>query len=95
MTHRIPIRNLPRDFTKAIHDHIRVYSVTMLMADRVQDHSVIPCSGTLCSFGSKAGIVTARHVWEEARKHEMLIEITARNSMLLKTKSIGAGVSKT
>ncbi len=93
-TIRIPIRNLPKDFTKAIHDHIRLYSVTMLMAESLEDNRVIPCAGTLCSFGSKAGIVTARHVWEEARKHKILILMTGRNHKLLDTDSIAPAVPK-
>jgi len=88
----IPIRNLPKDFTKAIHDHVRLYSVTMLMAESIEDDRVIPCSGTLCTFGHKAGIVTARHVWEEARKHETLIMMTGRGYKLLKTESIAPAV---
>jgi hypothetical protein len=87
-SHRILIRNLPKNFTKTIHDHIRLYSVTMLLAESIKDDSAIPCSGTLCTFGSKAGIVTARHVWEEIQKHEVLIMMTGRNQKLIKTKNI-------
>lgn len=90
----IPIPNLPEKFTKAIHAHIRLYSVTMLMAESLQDDNVIPCSGTLCSFGSKTGIVTAKHVWQEARKHETLIVMTSRGSKPLKTDSIVPAVPK-
>jgi len=84
----VPIRNLPEKFTKSIHDHMRLYSVTMLMAENIEDVTVIPCSGTLCSYDSKAGIVTARHVWEEARKHKSLIVMTDRGPLALKTEKL-------
>lgn len=87
-TIRVPIANLPEDFTKSIHDHIRLYSVTMLMAESMEDDNVIPCSGTLCSFDSKAGIITAGHVWEAARKHKKLILMTDRGPFPLKTESL-------
>lgn len=87
-TVQVPIRNLPEEFTKPIHDHIRLYSVTMLMSENIEDIAVIPCSGTLCSFESKAGIVTARHVWEEARKHKSLIAMTDRGPLALETEKL-------
>ena len=87
-TIRVPIANLPEEFTKPIHDHIRLYSVTMLMAASIENDTVTPCSGTLCSFDSKAGIITARHVWEEARKHNTLILMTDRGPFPLKTESL-------
>ncbi len=84
----VPIRDLPEDFTKSIHNHMRLYSVTMLMTDSVENDAVIPCSGTLCSFESKAGIVTARHVWEEACKYRLLIIMTDRGPLALKTEEL-------
>lgn len=87
-TIRVPITNLPEESTKSIHDHIRLYSVTMLMAENIEDDTVKPCSGTLCSFGSKDGIITARHVWEEARNHKTLILMTDRGPFPLKTESL-------
>jgi len=87
-TVQVPIRNLPDKFTKSIHAHVRLYSVAMLMAEEIEDIAAIPCSGTLCSFAFKAGIVTARHVWEEAKKHKSLILMTDRGPLILETKKL-------
>ena len=84
----VPILSLPPEFTEPIHKHIRLYSVTMLMAESVEDDAVIPCSGTLCSFDAKVGILTCRHVWDEAQKHKMLILVTRRGPFPLTIKDM-------
>lgn len=57
----IQISKLPRKMIQDIRDKIRLYSVAMVI-DLDDDKGVIPCSGTLCKFGEKYGILTARHV---------------------------------
>lgn len=84
----IKIPDLPEDFRKDIHDHTRLYSVTMLMADDDQTEEVVPCSGTLCHIKSAFGILTARHVWEEARKYKILIMLTFRGPFRILTSDI-------
>lgn len=34
---------------------------------------VLPCSGTLVEVAGNKGIVTARHVWDKAKNHELLL----------------------
>jgi len=59
----IQISKLPRQMVQDIREKIRLYSVAMLIYDD-DDSKVIPCSGTLCKFGEKYGVLTARHVWD-------------------------------
>ena len=59
----IQISKLPRQMVQDIREKIRLYSVAMLIHDD-DDSMVIPCSGTLCRFGEKYGVLTARHVWD-------------------------------
>ncbi len=82
------IPDLPEDFRKTIHNHTRLYSVTMLMADSDQSENVVPCSGTLCNLKSAYGILTARHVWESAKKFPLLLVMTSRGPFKLKTDKI-------
>jgi hypothetical protein len=82
---KTPITGLPKEFRTQIHDHIRMYSVTMLMAENEESDDVIPCSGTLCLLGPQAGIVTARHVWEEAKEHRCLLIMTNRGPLSIET----------
>ena len=83
-----PIKNLPDYFVNEIYERVRLYSVTMLMAKTSEDDDVIPCAGTLCHFKSVAGILTAGHVWQEAKEHNLLLILTGRGPIQLKTKDI-------
>jgi hypothetical protein len=91
---KMAIKSLPENFRKVIHDHIRLYSVTMLLAEDMGSEDVTPCSGTLCSFSSKFGIVTARHVWDEVRIHEKLLIMSGSASLQIKTADLNASVPK-
>jgi hypothetical protein len=57
----------------------------MLMHDD-DSPQVIPCSGTLAQISGFKGIITARHVWEEARKHEFLLTLVGRSNYAFETK---------
>ena len=83
----IPIRNLPSNFTKGIHTHQRNYSVTMLINDN-ENSEVIPCSGTLAKIGDHIGIITAGHVWDEAKKHQFLLILVGQGNYAFETKYI-------
>lgn len=82
------IPDIPESFRKEIHEHIRLFSVSMLLAEDDQTDIVIPSSGTLCSYKTSFGILTARHVWEEAKSHELLLILTSRGSFNIKVKEI-------
>ena len=43
-TIRMPIPSLPADFARALHDHMRLYSATMLMAESIKGDAMISCS---------------------------------------------------
>ena len=83
--HKVLISNLPSQFTKGIHDCQRNFSVTMLMHD---DDSIrpIPCSGTLAQISNFKGIISARHVWDEAKKHEFLLALVGQGNYAFETK---------
>ena len=83
--HHFTNNELPSSFTKEIHDLQRNYSVTMLMHDD-EDINVIPCSGTLAQIGRHKGIITARHVWDEAKKHEFLLTLIGQGNYAFETK---------
>jgi len=68
----VNIRDLPQELTKEVNTHIRLFAVTMLIADN-EDSREIPCSGTLVSIKGNKGVLTARHVWEEMSKHRYLL----------------------
>ena len=73
----INIRDLPHELTKEVNTHIRLFAVTMLIADS-EDSGEIPCSGTLVSIKGNKGVLTARHVWEEMSKHRYLLIMLSR-----------------
>lgn len=79
------ISNLPLSFTKKIHDHQRMYSVTMLMHDEGAT-TVIPCSGTLAQINKRKGIITARHVWDEVKKHDFLLTLVGEGNYAFETR---------
>lgn len=54
----IQISKLPREMIQDIREKIRLYSVAMVI-DGDEKRSVIPCSGTLCKYGEKYGVLTA------------------------------------
>lgn len=84
----ILIPDLPKNFRKGIHDHTRLSSVTMLMADNEQTDNVVPCSGTLCNLKSAFGILTVRHVWEEAKRFNLLVVMTERGPFKIQITDI-------
>ena len=92
---KTPIKDLPAYFLDEIHSHVRRYSITMLMANSFEDDNVIPCAGTLCSLKLADGILTANHVWEEAKNHTLLLILTERGTIQLETKNIVPVVPKT
>jgi hypothetical protein len=81
----IPIVNLPSSFTKEIHSYQRNYSVTMLMNDD-ENPKVISCSGTLARIGDHKGIITARHVWDEAKDHQFLLTLVGKGNYAFEIK---------
>jgi hypothetical protein len=89
----VPINKLPFSFRKEIHDHQRAYSITMLMNDE-KDSKVVPCSGTLAQINGYKGIITARHVWDEARKHEFLLTLVGRGNYAFDTRFLTASTPK-
>ena len=76
-TVEIYIRDLPEQLTQVVNAHIRLFAVTMLIADD-EDSPVIPCAGTLSNIKGHKGIITARHVWEEMEKHKHLLIMLGR-----------------
>lgn len=81
----IPISKLPSSFTKEIHSHQRNFSVTMLITDDGAPQ-VVPCSGTLAQIGDHKGIITARHVWDEAKDHQFLLTLIGRGNYAFEIK---------
>lgn len=76
-TVQIHIRDLPEQLTKEVNTHIRLFAVTMLIADN-EDSAEIPCAGTLANIKGHKGILTVRHVWEEMTKHKYLLIMLGR-----------------
>jgi hypothetical protein len=68
----INILDLPKQLTKEVNAHIRLFAVTLLISD-CPDSDPIPCSGTLINIKGQKGILTARHVCEEMFKHKVLL----------------------
>ena len=81
------INKLPRGFTKEIHDHQRRFSITMLIYDDGAT-DVIPCSGTLAQLGGQKGIVTARHVWNKAKEHQLLLTLIGHGNYAFERKHL-------
>lgn len=90
-TIEIPIRELPLDLTKNVNDHIRLFSVTMLMSDE-DDSNAIPCAGSLSSIGETKGIITARHAWEEMIKHKYLFIMLGKKPHVIGVELLDAFV---
>lgn len=76
-TVQLHIRDLPEQLTKEVNAHIRLFAVTMLIADD-EDSPETPCAGTLVNIKGQKGILTARHVWEEMTKHKYLLIMLGR-----------------
>lgn len=64
---KVLIRDLPIGERNKVREHIRLYSVPMLISDGDDSEFNFPCSGTLCKIDQYYGIVTARHVWARER----------------------------
>lgn len=63
----IPLRDLPIELTLKMHEEIRRYSVTMWVNDADGSNHLF-ISGTLARVANRAGILTARHVWNRIRR---------------------------
>lgn len=74
---QINIRDIPKELTQEVNTYIRLFAVTMLLADN-GDSGEIPCAGTLVSIKGHKGILTARHVWEAMVKHKYLLIMLGR-----------------
>jgi len=85
----INIRDLPQELTKEVNTHIRLFAVTMLIADN-DESGEIPCSGTLVSIKGEKGVLTARHVWEEISKHKYLLIMLGRVPHVIEVTFINA-----
>ncbi len=69
---KILIGEIPKSIRQEVSDHIRHYSVVLLISNN-DDNKVIPCAGTLCQIGKHYGIITAGHVWKEIKDSKELI----------------------
>src|SRR5260370_22292188 len=58
-----PIRDLPPELTREVHQKIRLHGVTMVVAPSDRGEPIC-CSGTLVTVKAMARILTDRHVWE-------------------------------
>lgn len=67
----VPIRNLPEELTREVHQIIRLHSVTMVVSG-VGGTKPFCVSGTLTRVAGMAGILTARHVWEQIERASTL-----------------------
>lgn len=90
-TVEIFIRDLPEQLTQKVNTHIRLFAVTMLIADN-EDSPVIPCASTLSSIKGHKGIITARHVWEEMKKHKYLLILLGRGPHVVEVAVLNAVV---
>jgi hypothetical protein len=45
-----------------------------------------PCSGTLAEIGGHKGIITARHVWGEAKEHQLLLVLVGQGNYAFERK---------
>src|SRR5882757_6031706 len=68
----IPISKLPKELTQQIHGEIRARSVSLLVTDQEDDRKAGTSAGTLVKFGGRPYILTARHVWEFAKRRAVL-----------------------
>lgn len=55
-TAEIFIRDLPEKITQEVNRHIRLFAITMLIADK-EDSAVMPCAGTLSNIKGCKGII--------------------------------------
>ena len=83
-TTEIFTRDLPKQLSQEVNGHIRLFAVTMLIADE-EDSAVMPCAGTLSNIKGHKGIITARHVWEEIHKHKY-------SCLFVSIKDVGYGI---
>lgn len=91
-TVEIYIRDLPEQLTQEVNTHIRLFAVTMLIADN-EDSAVMPCAGTLANIKGHKGIITARHVWEEMTKHKYLLIMLGRVPHIVEVNLLNPVVS--
>ena len=84
---RIPIPRLPSYLTQLAHYEIRSRSVSLLMTERDDDSSAASCAASLIAVHGKSGLLTARHVWEAARKRPILG--VALNDRILRLETAG------
>lgn len=68
----VPVPQIPKELTTDVNQHIRRHSVSMVVAD--EDETLgRPCGGVLCLIEGMAGVLTARHVWDDLRRAQKLI----------------------
>lgn len=93
-TIEVQIKDLPKDLTTKVNEHIRLFSITMLLDDG-NDNPERPCSGTLVTIKEKKGILTARHVWEQIQNYKTLLIMYGPAPYLVSTRLLSADVPPT
>lgn len=68
----IPISKLPAELTQQIHAEIRARSVSLLVTDEEDDRNAGTGAATLVRFGGRPALLTARHVWDAAKRRAVL-----------------------
>lgn len=88
----IPIPQLPSELTTLAHEHIRHHSVAMFATERDDDGAAITCSATLVSVDGTPALLTARHVWEVAKRRPILALMVNGRVYRLETSLLDACV---
>ena len=87
---KILIGEIPKSIRQEVSDHIRHYSVVLLISNN-DDNKVIPCAGTLCQIGKHYGIITAGHVWEKIKdSKKLLISLGTKRLFTVEPKCLSA-----
>lgn len=87
----IPIRELPPDLTRQVHEKIRLHALSMVLPP-VDDADPRCCSGTLVQLNEMVGILTARHVWTEIERAPSLALLVGGKPYYVKPEVLRAFV---
>jgi len=84
-----PIRDLPAELIRQVHQKIRLHGVSMVAARGDLDKHLC-CSGTLVTVNEMRGILTARHVWDVIRSSSILTLLVRGKPYYLKPNTLRA-----
>lgn len=87
----IPIKELPSDLTRQVHEKIRLHAVSMVLPP-LGNADPRSCSGTLVQLNEMIGILTARHVWTAVERAPSLALLVGGQPYYVKPEVLRAYV---